>query len=135
MNQLLGDLANVCALVYLDDILIFSHTKDEHEKHVCMVFDRLTQFKYHAKCKQCELFSEKVEFLGHTVLAAGVGVVSAKVDAIKKWPQPICIKDVQVFLGLANYYQRFVKGFAQIALPLTNLTHKSQDFVWSEAHE
>ena len=80
-------------------------------------------------------FLEKVEFLGHTVSAAGVGVVQAKVDAIKQWPQPICIKDVQAFLGLANYYRWFVKGFAQIALPLTNLTRKSQDFAWSEACE
>ena len=62
-------------MVYLDDILIFSHTEEEHQKHVHMVFDRLAQFKYHVKRKKCELFSEKVEFLGHTVSAAGVGVV------------------------------------------------------------
>ena len=100
-----------------------------------MVFDRLAQSKYHIKQKKCELFSEKVEFFGHNVSAAGVGVVQAKVDAIKQWPQPICIKDVQAFLGLVNYYRRFVKGFAQIALTLTNLTHKSQDFVWTETCE
>ena len=135
MNQLLGDLVDVCALVYLDDIIIFSHTEEEHRKHVCMVFDRLAQFKYHVSSKKCELFSKKVEFLGHTVSAAGVGIVQAKVDAIKQWPQPIYIKDVQAFLGLVNYYRWFVKGFAQIALPLTNLTHKSQDFAWSEACE
>ena len=75
MNWLLGDLVDVCALLYLDDILIFSHTKKEHQKHICMVFDRLAQFKYHVKHKKCELFSDKVEFLGHTVSAAGVGVV------------------------------------------------------------
>ena len=135
MNQLLGDLVDVCALVYLDDILFFSRTEEEHRKHVRMVFDKLAQSKYHVKRKKCELFSEKFEFLGHTVSAAGVGVVQAKVDAIKQWPQPTCIKDVQAFLGLANYYRRFVKGFAQIALPLTNLTRKSQDFAWSEACE
>ena len=77
-----------------------------------MAFDRLAQFKYHVKCKKCELFSEKVEFLSHTVLAAGVGIVENKVYAIKQWLQPICIKDVQAFLGLANYYRWFVKGFA-----------------------
>ena len=67
-----------------------------------MVFDRLAQFKYHVKCKKCEPFSEKVEFLGHIVLTAGVGIVYTKFDAIKKWPQPIYIKDIQAFLGLAN---------------------------------
>ena len=59
----------------MDDILIFSCTEEEYQKHVYMVFDRLAQSKYHVKCNKCELFSEKVEFLGHTVSAAGVGVV------------------------------------------------------------
>ena len=135
MNQLLGDLVDICALVYLDDILILSCTEEEHKKYVCMVFDRLAQFKYHIKRKKCELFSKKDEFLGQTVSAAGVGIVQVKVDAIKQWPQPICIKDIQAFLGLANYYRWFVKGFAQIALPLTNLTCKLQNFAWSEACE
>ena len=75
MNWLLGDLVDICSLVYLDDILIFSCTKEEHQKHVHMVFDSLAQFKYHVKHKKCELFSEKVEFLGHTISADGVGVV------------------------------------------------------------
>ena len=59
----------------MDDILIFSYTEEKHQKYVCMVFDKLAQFKYHVKCKKCELFSEKVEFLGDTVLAAGIGIV------------------------------------------------------------
>ena len=100
-----------------------------------MVFDRLAQFKYHAKCKKCKLFLEKIEFLGHTVSAAGIGVVQAKMDAIKQWLQPIYIKEVQAFLGSAYYYGHFVKGFAQIALLLTNLTYKLQDFAWFEAYE
>ena len=75
MNLLLGDLVDFCSLVYLDDIFSFSHTKEEHRKHIHVVFFRLAQFKYHIKHKKCELFSKKVEFLGHTVSAAGVGVV------------------------------------------------------------
>ena len=77
-----------------------------------MGFDRLAQLKYHVKRKECELFSKQVEFLGHTVLAASVGIVEANVDAIKQWPQPTCTKGVQAFLESANYYQWFVKGFA-----------------------
>ena len=88
------------------------YTEEEYQKHLCMVFVRLAQFKYPVKHKKCELFSEKVEFFGHTVLAAGFGVIKAKVDAIKQWPWPIYIKDVQAFLGLANYFRWFVKGFA-----------------------
>ena len=134
-NQFLGDLIDVCVLVYLDDIFIFSYTEEEYQKHIDRVFDRLAQFKYHVKHKKCELFSEQVEFLGQTILADGVGIVQAKVNAIKHWPHPIYIKYVQVFLGLANCYWQFVKGFAYIVLPSTNLTHKSQDFAWSEACE
>ena len=88
-----------------------------------MVFDKLAKFRYHVKCKKCQVFSKKVEFLGHTILASGIGVIQAKVEAINKQPQPVCIKNVQAFLGLAKYYQRFSKGFTQIALLLTNLTH------------
>ena len=135
MNQLLDDLVDVCALVCLDNIFIFSCMKEEYRKHVQMLFDRLAQFKYHVKCKKCKLFYEKVEFLSHIVSAASIGIVQTKVDAIKQWPQPTYIKDVQDFLGLANYYRRFVKGFVQIALLLTSLTHKSQDFAWSDTCE
>ena len=78
----------------MDDILVFSRTEKEHRKHVHMVFDRLNQFKYHVKHKKCELFSEKAEFLSHTVLAVGISFIETKVDAIKQWPQPICLKDV-----------------------------------------
>ena len=88
----------------MDNILIFLYTAKEYQKLVYMVFDRLAQFKYHVKRKKCEMFSEKVEFFGHIVSAASVGVVEAKVDVIKQWPQPTYIKDIQAFLGLANYY-------------------------------
>ena len=75
MYQLIGDLVDVCVLVYLNDILIFSHTEEEHWKHVCRVFDRLNKFKYYVKCKKCELFLKKIEFLDKIVLVAGIGVV------------------------------------------------------------
>ena len=75
MNQLLVDLVDVYALVYLGNILIFSHTEDKHQEHVHMVFDRLAKFKYYVKCKKCELFPKKVEFLRYTVSTAGVGTV------------------------------------------------------------
>ena len=87
MNQLLGDLVDGCALVYLDDILIFLCSKEEHRKHVHIAFHRLAEFKYYVKHKNSELYSEKVEILGYTVSTAGIGIVQAKFDAIKQWPQ------------------------------------------------
>ena len=77
-----------------------------------MVCDRLAQFKYHVKHKKCEVFSEKVEFLGHTVLALlELVLFRTRLMLLSNGLQPICIKDIQAFLGLANYYQWFVKGF------------------------
>ena len=70
-------------MVFLDDIPIFLHTQEKHGKHIYMAFDRLTQFKSHGKHKECELFSEKVEILGRTILAPSIGVVQTKVDSIK----------------------------------------------------
>ena len=94
-------------------IFLSSHvTGKKHQKHVCTVFYGLGKFKYHVKCKKNELFSKKVEFLGHIASAANIAIVLTKVDAIKQWPQPTCIKDIEALLRLANYYQRFVKGFA-----------------------
>ena len=75
MKKLLSDLVDVCALVYLNDILIFLYTQEEHQMHVCMVFDRLAQFKYCVQRKKCELFSEKVEFVTHTGSATGVCIL------------------------------------------------------------
>ena len=86
MNQLLGELVDVYALVNLDDTLIFLHTKEEHWKHVQMVFVRLAQFNYHFKHNKCMLFSEKVKSLGHTASAVGIGIVLSKADTIKQWP-------------------------------------------------
>ena len=77
-----------------------------------MVFDRLAKFKYHVKYKKCELFYNKVDFRGHTTSAAGVGGFYAKANTVKQWPQPTFIKDIQAFLGLANYYRWFVRGCA-----------------------
>ena len=75
MNQLLGNLVDVYAIGLLGWYSYLSHTEEEHWKHIYMVFDRLAKFKYHVKYKKCKLFSKKVEFLGHTILAAGVGIV------------------------------------------------------------
>ena len=133
MNLMLKDLIDTCVLVYLDDILIFSRDEVEHEEHVRSVFERLAQSQFHVKRSKCELFLPKIEFLGHQVSAAGVEVVQSKVDAIAKWPVPTCIRDVQAFLGLCNYYRRFIRSFAALALPLTDLTRKANEFQWTVA--
>ena len=94
MNLLFADLLDECVLVYMDDILIYSKTASEHRDHVKQVFARLNAKGWHVKQKKCALFLPAVEFLGHVVSADGVKVVESKVDAIKQWPEPGCIRNV-----------------------------------------
>ena len=98
------------------------------------LFSKL-DLNWYIKEKKCALFLPKVEFLGHMVSAEGVEVTFDKVDAVSSWPMPTCVQEVQSFLGLANFYRRFVKGFAAIAKPLTDLTKKDRDFTWGTEEE
>ena len=128
MNLLFADLLDKCVLVYMDDILIYSKMVDDHVVHVKAVFERFAAKNWHVKEKKCALFLPEVEFLGHVVPAEGVKVAVDKVDAVLSWPMLTCVWEVQGFLGLANFYRRFVKGFAAIAKPLTDLMRKDKDF-------
>ena len=103
MNLLLADLLDVCVLVYMDDILIFSKSAEEHCQHVCQVFERLNEKKWHVKQKKCALFLEKVEFLGHVISSKGIKVAHNKLDAVKSWPKLETVRNVQALLGLANF--------------------------------
>ena len=105
MNLMLNDLLDKCVLVYMDDILIYSRSKQDHVEHVKQVFQRLSDQNWHVKSKKCALFLDKVEFLGHVITKDGVSVADVKVSAVHDWPIPKTVRDVQGFLGLANFYQ------------------------------
>ena len=135
MNLLLADLLDKCVLVYMDDRLIYSKVVDEHVAHVKAVFECLVTKNWHIKEKKCALFLPEVEFLGHVVSAEGVKVAVDKVEAVSSWQTPTCVWEVLGFLGLADLYRRFVKGFVGIAKPMTNLTRKHKDFTWGTEEE
>ena len=103
---------------------------DDQVAHVKAMFERLATKNWHVKEKKCALFLPEVEFLGHVASAEGVKVAIDKVDTVPSWLTLTCVREVQGFLGLANFYRRFVKGFAAIAKPLTDLMKKDRDFVW-----
>ena len=112
---------NKFVLVFLDDILIYSKTLEEHEQHLRVVLQRLKEQQLYAKLSKCQFMRQEVEFLGHYVGRAGVRMVDGKVAAVEQWPTPTCQKDVEQFLGLAGYYRRFIANFSRIAAPLSEL--------------
>jgi hypothetical protein len=112
---------NKFVLVFLDDILIYSKTLEEHEQHLRAALGRLRERGLHAKLSKCTFLRAEVEFLGHYVGRDGVRMVEGKVEAVRAWPTPTKQKDVEQFIGLAGYYRRFIKDFSALAKPLTEL--------------
>jgi hypothetical protein len=131
MNQIFAPYLDKFVLVFLDDILIFSHTVEEHEQHVRQVLNKLHEHKLYAKLSKCELFKHSVEFLGHIVDAKGLHMMEDKVKAICEWPPLKSIDDVRSFLGLVGFYRKFIRMFSDIAAPLTALLHNGVKFEWS----
>jgi transposase InsO family protein len=134
MNDSLFDL-RAFVLCFLDDILIFSRTREEHLQHIRRVLQRLREKKLYGKLSKCEFMRSEVGFLGHRIGADGLCVAPDKVDAVKSWPTPRNPHDVRSFLGLAGFYRRFVKNFSKLALPLTELTHDKAPWVWAESQQ
>jgi len=135
MNKVLYDLIDTCVVVYLDDILVASKSWEEHERHLRLVLQRLREAKLYAKPSKCRLFKNRVDFLGFILSADGIEPNPTKVQAIAKWPSPTSVLELQSFLGVVNYYRRFVKHLAVLASPLFDLLKKGASFTWLEQHE
>ena len=121
--------------VYMDDILVFSKTKEEHLVHVRMVLETLRHHKLFAKASKCQFCRSSVAFLGHVISQDGVGMDPRKVAAVADWATPTSCTDVRRFIGLANYYRRFVRGFSNLAAPLTTLCSPRASFRWGTAEQ
>nr|GFC72413.1 putative reverse transcriptase domain-containing protein [Tanacetum cinerariifolium] len=132
MNRVFHEFLDKFVIVFIDDILVFSKSKEEHEDHLRTVLQILRREKLYAKFSKCEFWLSSVAFLGHIVSAERITMDPTKVEAITKWPRPTSVTEVRSFLGLAGYYHRFIEGFSRLALPLTKLMRKGEKFVWDE---
>ena len=121
-------------IAYLDDIIIFSKTPQEHLSHICMVFRKLKSANLSMKKSKCSFFSKEIQYLGHILSATGIQPLPAKTHAIRNMKPPITPKQIRAFLGLVGYYRKFIKGFAKIAKPLTLLTRQQVKFDWTPAY-
>ncbi|XP_042073114.1 uncharacterized protein LOC102307985 [Haplochromis burtoni] len=133
INDVLRDFINHFVFVYLDDILIFSRSQSEHINHVRLVLRRLLENRLFVKAEKCEFHVQTVSFLGFIVEQGRLRADLAKVKAVVEWPIPKTRKEVQRFLGFANFYRYFIRDFSKVALPLTNLTYPKLSFQWSSA--
>lgn len=131
MNNVFRDYLDEFVIIFIDDILIYSKSPEEHMVHLSRVMQRLREHHLFAKFSKCSFWQREIGFLGHVVSDKGVSVDPEKIKSIADWPRPRNASEIRSFLGLANYYRRFVKGFASMASPMTRLTGKDVRFEWS----
>ena len=105
-------------IVFIDDILVYSKSEEEHAKNLRFVLQTLRDHHLYAKFSKCEFWLEQVAFLGHVVSKDGIQVDPKKIEAVAEWPRPTIVTEIRSFLGLVGYYRRFVKDFSKIAAPL-----------------
>ncbi|GJS34396.1 reverse transcriptase domain-containing protein [Tanacetum coccineum] len=135
MNRVCKPYLDKFVIVFIDDILIYSKSKEEHEGHLRLVLELLRREKLYAKFSKCEFWLQEVHFLGHVINQGGIHVDPGKIKAVKNWEAPTSPAGVRSFLGLAGYYRRFIANFFRIAKPLTLLTQKNKKYVWGAEQE
>ena len=122
-------------VVFVDDILIYFKSKEEHEDHLRIVLQVLRDHQLYAKFSKCEFWLVEVKFLGHIMLALGVSVDPGKVEAVMSWERPKLVFEIRCFLGLTGYYKWFIEDFSRLATPMTRLTRKEVKFKWNDLCE
>src|SRR3954469_17596235 len=158
MNRIFSDYLDQFIIVFVDDILIYSASEADDERHLRIALQTLREHRLYAKFSKCEFWMSEVKFLGHVVrynhsnssilvarvsnrgcfsfvTAAGIAVDPEKIEAVITWERPKTVFDIRSFLGLAGYYRRFVRDFSRLVAPLTRLTRKGAPFTWSDECE
>ena len=134
MNQVLYPFLNQFIVVYFDDILVYSSSREDHLQHLRKLFQVLTEIELYINPKKCTFLTKEIVFLGFLIKEGKIGIEPKKVEAIQSWPAPTSIKEVQAFLGLASFYKRFIRNFSSIVAPLTNCLKKG-NFKWEHMQQ
>nr|ABG65937.1 retrotransposon protein, putative, Ty3-gypsy subclass [Oryza sativa Japonica Group] len=132
MNKVFTEYQDKFVVVFINDIRIYSRTKEEHEEHLRLALEKLREHQLYAKFSKCEFWLSEVKFLGHVISAGGVAVDPSNVESVTNWKQPKTVSEIRSFLGLAGYYRRFIENFSKIAKPMTRLLQKDVKYKWSE---
>ena len=133
MNKLLRDLINTGkVVVFINDMIVGTETEEGHDELVMEIIKRLEENDLYVKLEKCKWKAREVEFLGVVIGLEGIKMEKGKVKGVLEWPTPKCVKDVQKFLGLVNYYLQFIKEFATVARPLHDLVKKDKKWEWME---
>ena len=132
MNRVFQSYLDQFVIVFIDDILVYSKTAEEHEQHLRIVLQTLREKQLYAKFSKCEFWLDQVVFLGHVISSRGIEVDPKKIEAVLKWEAPTNVSEIRSFLGLAGYYRRFVQGFSILAGPMTKLLRKGAKYIWDE---
>ncbi|GKA67759.1 putative reverse transcriptase domain-containing protein [Tanacetum coccineum] len=135
MNRVCKPYLDKFVIVFIEDILIYSKTKEDHEVHLKLVLELLKKERLYAKFSKCEFWLQEVHFLDHVVNHNGIHVDPSKIEAVKNWKAPTMLSEIRSFLGLAGYYRCFIANFSKIAKPLTSLTQKNKKYEWGAEQE
>jgi hypothetical protein len=133
MNKVFMEYLDKFVVVFIDDILVYSRSEEEHEEHLHLALQKFQENRLYAKLSKCEFWMKQVAFLGHVISKGGISVDPSKVQDILSWNAPTSISDIQSFLGLAGYYRRFIEGFSKIRKLMTKLLEKDEKFKWTSA--
>jgi hypothetical protein len=135
MNKVFMEYLDKFVVVFIDDILVYSRTEEEHEEHLRLALQKLREHRLYAELSKCEFWMKQAAFLGHVISKGGISMDPSKVQDVLSWNAPTSVGDIQSFLGLAGYYRRFIEGFLKISKPITELLEKDKKFGWTPACE